>query len=453
MSAAAPRHRVAIVGTGPAGFFAAQALTKLRGFPVSIDLFDRLPTPFGLVRAGVAPDHQNIKAVARTFTRTAERAEGLRFFGGVRVGSDLTVDELSARYDAVIWAVGAEGGRELGVPGEALPGVEPACCFVYWYNGHPDYADRAVDLSRVRRVVVVGNGNVALDVARVLSHRTETLAATDIADPALAALRDSDVEEVVLLGRRGPAQAAFTLAELREIAHLDGVAFSVDPDGQAAAQAALADPALDPNQRRILELLADPPRSEGPRRIVARFFTSPVAFDGEGAVQRVQLVRNTLEPAGGRLRAVPTGAPWWEPVDLVLTAIGYRGPGVPGLPFDGTRHQIPSADGRVLDAPGGAPLPGHYVTGWARRGPTGVVGTNRPDAREVVATLWADLQDRPPKDGPGDVAELLAERGVDWRTWADWAALDALEVAAGAAQGRPRVKVVTWEGLKAAPRG
>jgi ferredoxin--NADP+ reductase len=457
MTADPQRFRVAIVGTGPAGFYAAQSLQRLRDFPVSIDLFERLPTPFGLVRAGVAPDHAHIKAVARTFTRTMERAEQARFFGNVQVGRDLTVAELEARYDAVVWAVGAEGGRRLSVPGCSLDGVELACRFVYWVNGHPDHADLALDLDRVRRVMVVGNGNVALDVARVLGRPAAAFAQTDASDRALAALRDSAVTDIDIVGRRGPAEASFTEPELREIADLDGVDFSVEagPFGRGRARAALdRGDALAADQRRMLERMSEAAGGrDARRRIRARFLLSPVAFDGDGRVQRVQLERNRLEARGDRLAAVPTGERWWEPIDLVLVAIGYHGPGVPGLPYDERRGTLPSTGGRLTRAPGGDPVPRHYVTGWARRGPSGVVGTNRPDAKQVVAALWDDLHTRRPGSRVDDVADLLAERGVRWVGWPDWQRLDAVEVEAGAAAGRPRVKRVDWPTLLAAASG
>lgn len=454
MTADPLRFRVAIVGTGPAGFYAAQSLQRLRDFPVAIDLFDRLPTPFGLVRAGIAPDHANIKAVARTFARTMARADQVRFFGNVKVGLDLTVAELEAHYDAVVWAVGAEGGRRLKLPGCDLVGVEPAAGFVYWVNGHPDYADLDFHLDRVRRVMVIGNGNVALDVARVLGRPAAALAVTDVSDRALAGLQQSGVTDIDIVGRRGPAEASFTDPELREIAQVDGVDFSVEPGATgrelAAASLTSADP-LDPNQRRMLERMVAATGGNGaPRRVRARFLLSPVSFEGDGRVQRVQLERNRLEDRGGRLVAAPTGERWFEPVDLVLVAIGYRGPGVPGLPYDAEQGTLPNAGGRLTSAVGGAPVPGHYVTGWARRGPTGVVGTNRPDAQEVVAALWDDLHAAAPRHPAGDVANLLDARAVPWVGWSDWERIDAAEVADGAAAGRPRVKRVDWGSLLAA---
>jgi len=457
MTADPPRFRVAIVGAGPAGFYAAQSLQRLRDFPVAFDLFERLPTPFGLVRAGVAPDHAHIKAVARTFTRTMARAEQARFFGNVQVGRDLTVAELEARYDAVVWAIGAECGRRLGVPGCSLDGVELAARFVYWVNGHPDHADLELHLDQVRRVMVIGNGNVALDVARVLGRPAAAFAPTDASDRALEALRGSAVTDIHLVGRRGPAEASFTEPELREIDQLEGVAFSVEagPAGRDRARAVLdGGDSLAPDQRRMLERMSEATGDrDAPRRIQARFLLSPVAFDGEGRVQRVQLERNRLEPQGDRVVAVPTGERWWEPVDLVLVAIGYHGPGVPGLPYDEGPGTLPNTGGRLTRSPGGDPVPRHYVTGWARRGPSGVVGTNRPDAKQVVAALWDDLHAGAPGSPAGDVADLLAERGVRWVGWPDWQRLDAVEVAAGATAGRPRVKRVDWATLLAAAAG
>lgn len=431
-------HRIAIVGTGPAGFYAAQALHRLRDFPVAVDLFDRLPTPYGLIRSGVAPDHQHIKAVARGFARTVSRAPALRFFGNVHVGRDLPVTTLAAHYDAVIWAIGCEGARTLGIRGEDLPGVWPASRFVAWYNGHPDRAHDDLDLSAVQRVIVVGNGNVALDVARVLSCDVARLAQTDVADHALQRLRESAVKEVVLLGRRGPAQAAFTLPELRELCALDGVSVRA-----LGPQHGCSTPA-HPNQKAILSLLEE--RRDAPlgphRTITLRFCASPVAIDGDTGVTGVVVEDNTLVSDGDRVRPQGTGCTERLSAQLVLTAIGYRGRALPGLPFDPRRGTVSNREGRVL-SDDGAPLTGQYVVGWARRGPTGVVGTNKPDAKEVVANLWSDLHTQPSKDAP-DIAPHLPPSVV---SWAGWERLDALERAAGQAQGRPRVKRTTWASL------
>ncbi len=361
--------RIAVVGSGPSGFYAVQALHRLRDFPVQVDLFDRLPTPFGLVRGGVAPDHQNIKAVTRSYDRQAARTEGLRFFGNVQVGRDLSVADLESLYDATIWANGHEGARTLGIPGEDLDGVASAAHFVFWYNGHPDHVDRSYPLGRAQKAVVVGNGNVAIDVARILSQDPERLALTDIAQHALDQLRGSAVRSVDVLGRRGPEQASFTPTELAELAELPCLDLRVGADGVAEAHPDEADAAV----RKNIELLSRQASREPldrPRSIRLRFFVSPIAFvgDDQGRLRAVRLARNALVARGGRLSAQPTGEVWEEPCQLALTAIGYRGLQIPGMPFDPQLGRMPSEAGRVLAAPGAA-APGHYVVGWARRGP------------------------------------------------------------------------------------
>jgi ferredoxin--NADP+ reductase len=445
-----PLH-VVIVGTGPSGFFAAQALTRARDVALRIDLLDRLPTPFGLVRGGVAPDHASIKNIAKRFSRVAEDPR-VRFFGNVQVGRDVSVDELRRRYDAVVLAIGAESSQRLGVPGEDLDGVASATDFVAWYNGHPDRAGFAVDLTRTRRVHVVGNGNVALDVARVLGSPVETFAPTDIADAALAALRGSAVEDVTILGRRGPVQAAFTNPELRELHVRPGLSLRVDPDDLVLAPACAAaleagGPTSCPSRNLALlrEVVKQPPPEGRPIRL--RFCLSPVAFLGDegGRLRAIRLQRNRLEPDGDRIRAVPDGEPWDEPCELALTAIGYRGVPVPGVPFDARAGHVANADGRVVED--GAVVDGLYVVGWAKRGPTGVIGTNKPDSGAVVGGLLEDLVGAPGRALAGDLAALLTERGVQAVDWPGWERLDAVEVAAGAAQGRPRVKRTTWDAL------
>lgn len=446
--------RVAIVGTGPSGFFAAQTLARAKGVEVRIDLVDRLPTPFGLVRGGVAPDHPHIKNIARRFSRVAQDPR-LRFFGHVRVGQDVSLDELRARYDAVVLAVGAESSRSLGVPGEDLDGVTSATAFVAWYNGHPDYAALRFDLSRVDNVVVVGNGNVAIDVARVLASPADAFDTTDIGDPALAVLRESGVSSVQVLGRRGPVQAAFTAPEVRELHKRAGLSLRVDPaDLELDPGSAAALEAAGPNGKpaKNLALLRAAAEGEpGPGRALhLRFRVSPVAFlgDADGRLRGVRLQRNRLEPDGDRLRAVPDGEPWDEPCELALTAIGYRGVPLPGAPFDDRRGRIPNTDGRVVD--GDAAVPGLYVVGWAKRGPSGVIGTNKPDAAQVMGLLLTDLVGQPGRGLAGDLGALLAERGVAVVDWDGWSTLDAAERAAGEAAGRPRVKRTTWDALLAA---
>ncbi|MBU6333238.1 MAG: FAD-dependent oxidoreductase [Chloroflexi bacterium] len=440
--------RIAIVGAGPAAFYAVEALLKSPGLHASIDLFNRLPTPFGLVRDGVAPDHQSIKAVTRIYERLAEQPP-VRYFGNVTVGRDVLLADLQRHYDQTILAVGAPGDRQMEIPGEALYGSAPATAFVGWYNGHPDYRDLAVDLSH-ERVVVVGNGNVAMDVARILVRDVAELAQTDIADHALAALRTSHVREVVVLGRRGPAQAAFTNAEIREFGELDGVDIVIDPADLVLDPLSAA--TLDGNRVaaanvRTLHALAERGVTGQPRRIVMRFLTSPTEVLGDaGRVCGVRVERNALVPdAAGNLTLVGTGAYDTIAAGMVLRSIGYRGVPLPGVPFDARRAVIPNVDGRVTDGAGGAPIAGLYVVGWAKRGPSGVIGTNKPDSIATVASMLADLPHLP-RGGAEERAPAAIERLLEWRQvtpfgWDDWRKLDAHERERGAEAGRPRIKV------------
>lgn len=443
---------VAVVGAGPSGFYAAKSLLEAPDLDVRVHLFDRLPTPFGLVRGGVAPDHQKIKEVARLYQRILDDPR-LRFFGNVRAGRDVSVDELGALYDAVIWAVGNEADRRLGVEGEDLEGVHTATSFVGWYNGHPDFRDERFDLERARRVAVVGNGNVAMDVTRILARDPRELASTDIADYALEALRRSGVREILLLGRRGPAQAAFSPKEMRELCELEGVDVLVDPadlELDPVTQAWLDSGKAPATARQNLEVLraqAERGATGAERRVVCKFLVSPKRFLGEeGRVRAVELERNRLVAGeDGVPRARGTGETFVEPVDLVLEAIGYRGVPVPGLPFDERRGVIPNEGGRVLRAPGSSErLPGHYVVGWAKRGPTGLIGSNLPDARATVAALLQDLAGEPSRDreNPEPVLlERLRARGVDVVDEQDWKRLDAFEVEEGRKRGKPRQKL------------
>ncbi|MFQ5745968.1 MAG: FAD-dependent oxidoreductase [Gemmatimonadota bacterium] len=439
--------RVAIVGAGPAGFFTAEALLKQPGLTCSIDLFNRLPTPYGLVREGVAPDHASIKKVTAKFDGVAEMPS-VRYFGNVDFGRDVTRADLKARYDQIVYAVGAQSDRQLGIPGEDLAGSHPATIFVGWYNGHPDHADLDFDLSG-ERAIVVGNGNVAVDVARILVSSPDALARTDIADRALEALRGSRVREVLMLGRRGPAQAKFTSAELKELGKLEGVDVIVDredldldPDSQAALEG-------DRVAGRNLEILSEFAEREpaAHRRLVLRFLTSPVKIlGGDGRVERARLERNRLVPGpDGGLRSEGTGRVEEIAAGLVLRSVGYRGVPVADVPFDAAGGVIPNRAGRVTAEPGGPVLPGEYAVGWIKRGPTGIIGTNKPDAVETVRAMVEDLEAGPEReasgDGGGSIEELLAGRGVAFVTWEDWKKLDEEERRRGRAQGRPRVKI------------
>ena len=437
-------RRSAVIGAGPAGFYACEDLLKA-GFEV--DLYDALPTPFGLVRAGVAPDHPKIKSVTRRYEKTAADPR-FRFFGGVQLGADVDRWELLERYHAVVYAVGTRADNRLAVPGEERPGSHAATEFVAWYNGHPDFADHDFDLS-ASRAVVVGNGNVAIDVARMLVLGPEELAVTDTADHAISGFGASTVEEVVLLGRRGPAQASFTNPEVRELGELSRADVICDP-----AQVEAATEPETPTARRNIELFRDYAGREPSgrsHRIELRFLRSPVEILGEGEdgpVTGVRVAVNRLE--GGR--AVPTGEEELIECGLVLRSIGYRGRPLAGIPFDAARGVIRNEAGRVCDDDG-RPCPGEYVTGWIKRGPSGVIGTNKKDAAETVARVLEDAEaGRLEERGEEDPAEWLPERAPHAVTWEGWQAIDEAERRAGEAQGRPRVKLVTLAELVEAGR-
>ena len=437
--------RVAIVGAGPSGFYAAGALLAQHDYQIEVDLFDRLPAPHGLVRYGVAPDHQKIKTVTKVFDRTAAAAR-FRFFGNVDFGRDLTHLDLRRCYDAVIYAVGAQADRRLGIPGEELAGSLSATAFVAWYNGHPDYQDLDVDLS-VKSAVVVGVGNVALDVARILARSPAELAVTDIALDAEAMLAASQITDIYVLARRGPAQVRFTPTEIREFGELADADVFVDPaelvlDSDSAAEAA-ADPETQRNLAVLRDLAATPPAGKR-RHVHFRFLVSPVEILGdEGKVTAVRIEKNVLRPAAdGYLNAEGTGEFETIPAGLVLRAVGYRGIQLPDVPFDERRGVIPNQSGRVWNPATGSIAPGEYVTGWAKRGPTGVIGTNRADAIETVEQLLADIPTLKPAPDPDPAAveRLLTERGVQYVSIEGWRLIDELEVSRGQEQGRPRVK-------------
>ena len=445
--------RVAIVGSGPAGFYAAGHLLKSKSHPdlcVQVDMFDRLPTPWGLVRAGVAPDHPNIKAVSRVYEKTAAHPE-FRFYGNVELGRDLSPDDLISRYHAVIYAVGAQTDRQMGIPGEDLPGSWAATEFVAWYNGHPDYRDLEFDLS-AERAVVVGNGNVAADVARMLALTRDELAQTDVADHALEVMAESNVKEIVVLGRRGPAQAAFTNPELLELGDMTDADVFVDP-GDAEldplSKAFIESEAAHTTAKKNVEILGGYAKREPlgkRRRIVLRFLVSPVEILGSERVEGIRFVHNELvEGDDGAIRPRPTDLAEELACGLVFRSIGYRGTRVPGVPFDETRCVIPNEHGRILERTG------EYAVGWIKRGPTGIIGTNKRDAQETVDTLLEDLDsDRlgAPADPDRDSMEaLLAERQPDAVSYAGWEAVDRVEREAGEPHGRPRVKLCSFEEL------
>ncbi len=446
--------RIAIVGAGPAGFYTAGHLLKESGEsgrPIDVDMFERLPTPWGLVRSGVAPDHPKIKSVTRIYEKTASHPR-FRFFGNVELGRDISREELVEHYHAIVYATGSAADRPLGIPGEQLEGSHPATDFVGWYNGHPDYPDHDFDLS-ARCAVVVGNGNVALDVARMLTLTHEELAVTDIADHALEALDASNVEEIVVVGRRGPAQAAFTNPELRELGELADADVIVDPEELQRALT-VSDPGVNSTSEKNVSILREyagrAPAGKG-KRIVLRFLLSPIELIGDGdGVRGVVLARNALKATeDGRLRAEPTGETETIEAGLVLRAIGYRGIALPGVPFDRRSATIPNDGGRVSGEDG--ECLGEYAVGWIKRGPSGVIGTNKKDAQQTVDALLEDLNAekhlRPSNPSPDAIEALLRERVAELVTYEGWSEIDRHEQSLGKPHGRPRVKLTRIDQL------
>jgi ferredoxin--NADP+ reductase len=452
--------RVAIVGAGPSAFYAADHLLKQEGIEVEVDMFDRLPTPYGLVRAGVAPDHQKIKTVTKAFAQVAADPR-FRFFGLVEIGRDITLEDLRRHYHQVLFATGAQSDRRMEIPGEDLVGSHPATEFVAWYNGHPDYRDKHFDLSQ-ERVAIVGVGNVAIDVARILCLSREELLVTDMADYAIDALSKSRVKEVHLLGRRGPAQAAFTNPEVKELGEMADADVIVRPDEVAldAISSAAIEQHNDRATAKKMELLqgyaARQPEGRS-KRLYLRFLVSPVEIhdDGHGHVGGMRLVRNVLEQsATGTISAKATDQFEELPVGLVFRSVGYRGKPIPGVPFHDRWGVILNEKGRVLQSDSHEPAPGLYVTGWIKRGPSGVIGTNKPDSVETVTGMLEDLAVGRVSDPPEPTAEgalaLVLNRQPRCVSFADWCTLDELERARGEAQGRPRVKFTSVEEMLAA---
>jgi ferredoxin--NADP+ reductase len=442
--------RVAVAGSGPAGFYAAEALFKA-GVEVRVDIFDRLPTPFGLVRAGVAPDHQKLKSVIRVYEQLATDPR-LGFLGNVTVGRDVSVAEILRSYDALIAASGAETDRHLNVPGEDLPGSHTATEFVGWYNGHPDYQDRVFDLSG-EVAVVVGQGNVAMDVSRILAKTVDELKETDITEHALEVLAASRIREIHVIGRRGPAQAKFTPPEIKEIGELADCDPRVDPadlDLGPACRAELED-AKNLHARRNLQVLESFAARTGvkARAYHLRFLLSPVELAGEGRLRRLELERNKLQGDPFHQRAVGTGERFSMPCDILFRSVGYRGVAVPGFPFDDRNGVIPNRAGRVME--GDTAVPGLYTAGWIKRGPSGVIGTNKPDAAETAASLVADLPNLPPcpDPSPGAVIALLRSRGIRPVTFEDWRTIDRAETERGRSKGKPREKFTRIEDMLA----
>jgi len=437
--------RVAVVGSGPSGFYAAEALLK-SGREVRIDMFERLPAPFGLVRNGVAPDHPKLKEAILVYTRIATHPR-YNFLGNVTIGRDIAIDELRASHHAVLFACGAESDRRLGIPGDDLPGSHTATEFVGWYNGHPDYRDREFDLSS-DVAVVVGQGNVAVDVCRILAKTADELKHTDIARHALERLVESNIREIHMLGRRGPAQAKFTHVELRELGELadcEPVVNSQDLNLDSASETELADKRNRTaiKNMEILRAFAARPSSNKRKRCFIRFLESPVEIKGNGRLERLILAKNRLEGEPGRQVARETDETVELDCGVLFRSIGYRGVPIPGLPFDERRGVFPNVDGRITDDKGTV-LPGFYCAGWIKRGPSGIIGTNRADSVATVKAMLADIEaggiDTSVKQGAQAIYPHLAARGVRVLGFPEWQRIDAAEIARGKPAGKPREK-------------
>jgi adrenodoxin-NADP+ reductase len=429
------RH-IAIVGSGPAGYYTAEALQKLLGDAVRIDIVDRLPVPFGLIRTGVAPDHQSIKAVSKRYEGVA-LTDTVRFVGNVTIGSDISVDDLIGLYDVIVLATGAPDDRALDIPGANLPGVIGSAAFVGWYNGHPDHAALSPPLDGAH-AVVIGNGNVALDVARILSKTREEFHGSDIVAHALDALDHSGIRSITLMGRRGPHQIAMTPKELGELGHLHRAAPRIDPtDLPPADDDALLEPGMRKSVTHLRAFAANPVAK--PVTIEFDFFAMPVAIEGDGRAERVIVERTRLDD---ELRSIGTGEHYSVPASLVLSCISYRTPAIPGVPYEHGRGRFANTDGRIAS--------GLYCVGWARRGPSGTIGTNKPDgasiAERIVADLGASSTTESGKAGRYGLDALAAARGLDIVTFRDWQRIDAAEIAA-ARVGAPREKFVTVPGM------
>lgn len=443
--------RVAVVGAGPAGIYAAEALRNQDAVPVAVDLIDRLPTPFGLVRHGIAPDHPQMRGIRETLQRTLDDPR-VRFVGNVEVGVDISVAELGAHVDAVVYTYGISDDRRLGIEGEQLPGVLAATDFVSWYCGHPDVDRVLVEeaLSRARSVIVIGVGNVALDVARMLSRTTEELAGTDAPQHVLDALAASPVEHVTIVGRRGPAQASFTTLELRELGQLAGATVLVEPGDleMDGGEEHITDRGVVRNLA-VLRGWVDHEPVQGTIGLALLFYRRPVHVLGDDRVTGVQVETTTVDNDG---RVTGTGELSVLPADLVVRSVGYRAHPLPGLPVDEGSNTVLHTAGRVLR--GGVVSTGEYVSGWIKRGPTGVVGTTKRDARETVGSLLEDassgaLATGGPRD---DLVQTLVSRGVEPVLLTDWRAIDAAEVALGATRGRARTTLHDRQVLLAAVR-
>jgi NADPH-dependent glutamate synthase beta subunit-like oxidoreductase len=429
------RH-IVIIGSGPAGYYTAEAAQKAFGEDVRIDIIDRLPVPFGLIRFGVAPDHQSIKAVSRRYEATA-LSDNVRFVGNVTVGQDVTIAELQELYDAVVLATGAPNDRMLGIPGDNLPGVYGSAAFVGWYNGHPDFADLKPGLDG-RNIVVVGNGNVALDVARICSKTRAEFEGSDIVDHALLALEDAQTETITILGRRGPHQIAMTPKELGELGHLSRATPVVEQGDLPEVE---SDALLEPGMRKSVTHLRDfstiPENihAEKPIRLEFDFFAAPLRIEGDGKVERVVIERTKLD---ADMRSIGTGETYTIPASMVIACIGYQTPPIEGVPYEHGRGRFASDEGRIL--------PGLYCVGWARRGPTGTIGTNKPDGFAIVEMIAADIDQGAGKEGRPGLDALLDARGAQVVKFSDWKKIEEAEIAR-ARDGAPREKFVSIEDM------
>jgi ferredoxin--NADP+ reductase len=446
--------RVAIIGSGPAGFYTVSNFLKHTDVTAELDMFDRLPTPFGLVRAGVAPDHQKYKTVTRAYDKSASQ-DNYRFYGYVEYGSDLTLADLKAHYHQIIFCTGAPGDRNLNVPGEDLGGSHSATDFVAWYNGHPDYVDYKFNLD-AESVAVVGVGNVAIDVARILLKTEQELASTDMADHAIEALKKSKVKKVYVMGRRGPAQAAFTPPEIKEMGELEDADVTVRADEAELDEASRAAAEADKNVAKnvaVIESYADREVTGKSKQLVIRFLVSPAELigDEDGNVSAIRIVKNeAVMGADGSVKAQATDQEETIPVGLVFRSVGYRGAPLPEIPFNDSWGTIANQQGRIVGE-SGEHVTGLYTAGWIKRGPTGVIGTNKTCAQETVNMMVEDLKAgnllAPEHPAIDDAAKLVAEKTSNAISYSDWRQIDEVETSKGEAQGRPRVKFTSFESV------
>ncbi|MFP6581079.1 MAG: FAD-dependent oxidoreductase [Candidatus Hydrogenedentota bacterium] len=434
--------RVAIIGSGPSGFYAADALLKAEEATV-VDMFERLPCPYGLVRLGVAPDHQKIKNVIKVYDRIAVKP-GFTYYGNVEFGKDMSLEDVKRHYDAVIFANGAQRDRNLGIPGEDLSGSVPATAFVAWYNGHPDYRDLEFDFSH-ETAVVIGQGNVAIDVCRILCKTVDELSTTDIAQHALDQLAESKIRNVHMIGRRGPVQAKFSQVEIKEMGHLEDCNTVIDPavfDFDPVSQVEYDDPGNKsaPKIVPIMKELSESSVDGASRNLHIEFCKSPVEIHGRDRVESIVLEKNALSGKPFNVKARGTGETEQVDCGLVLRSVGYRGVALPDVPFDEQRGVFPNENGRIITKNG--QYDGLYVVGWIKRGPSGVIGTNKPDSGATVEQLLEDLPKLTPCESP-ETALLLNElngRGVRLVSYDDWKLIDSEEMARGETVGKPREK-------------